>query len=35
MRELNEDKSRDIAWAGLKKNNIKADEWKEMEIIAQ
>lgn len=35
MRELNEDKNRDIAWAGLKKNDITAEEWREMENIAR
>ena len=27
MKELNEDKNRDIAWAGLEANDIKAEEW--------
>ena len=27
MKELNEDKNRDIAWAGLEENDIKAEEW--------
>ena len=27
MKELNVDKNRDIAWEGLKKENIKAEEW--------
>ena len=27
MKELNEDKNRDIAWAGLQANDIKEDEW--------
>ena len=27
MKELNEDKNRDIAWAGLQENDIKAEEW--------
>ncbi len=35
MRELNEDKNRDIAWAGLKKNNIKSSEWALMDQIAE
>jgi len=35
MRELNEDKNRDTAWAGLKKNNITDEEWAEMERIAE
>ncbi|MCI8529986.1 MAG: HAMP domain-containing protein [Lachnospiraceae bacterium] len=34
MRELNEDKNRDIAWAGLKENDITQEEWNEMESIA-
>lgn len=34
MRELNEDRNRDIAWEGLKKNDITDDEWSEMEHIA-
>lgn len=34
MRELNEDKTRDNAWAGLKENNITDEEWREMESIA-
>jgi methyl-accepting chemotaxis protein len=35
MKELNEDKNRDIAWAGLKKNDITTEEWQEMEDIAR
>lgn len=35
MRELNEDKNRDIAWAGLEKNNIKSSEWALMKQIAE
>ncbi len=35
MRELNEDRNRDIAWEGLKGNNITAAEWSEMERIAE
>lgn len=35
MRELNEDKNRDIAWNGLKKNNIKSSEWALMNQIAE
>lgn len=35
MRELNEDRNRDIAWEGLKKNDITDDEWSEMEHIAE
>ena len=27
MKELNEDKNRDIAWDGLKKNRLSKDEW--------
>lgn len=34
MQELNEDKNRDIAWAGLQKNNITKDEWEKMNQIA-
>lgn len=34
MNELNVDKNRDIAWAGLKKNDIKADEWAMLNQIA-
>ena len=30
MKELNEDKNRDIAWAGLKKNDITQKEWDEI-----
>ena len=29
MKELNEDKNRDIALAGLKKNNVKKSEWEQ------
>ena len=35
MKELNEDKNRDIAWAGLKKNHITDKEWKTMNQIAE
>lgn len=35
MKELNEDKNRDIAWAGLKENGLKDSEWKELEHIAE
>lgn len=35
MRELNEDKNRDIAWAELEKNNIKSSEWALMKQIAE
>ncbi|MCM1543053.1 MAG: methyl-accepting chemotaxis protein, partial [Blautia sp.] len=34
MRELNEDKNRDIAWEGLKENDVTSEEWSEMEHIA-
>ena len=34
-KELNEDKNRDIAWEGLKKNDITDDEWAQMEYIAE
>lgn len=34
MKELNEDKNRDIAWAGLQENDIKADEWAMLENIS-
>lgn len=34
MRELEEDKNRDIAWDGLKKLNIKTSEWDYFEKIA-
>lgn len=35
MKELNEDKNRDIAWAGLKENDITDEEWEEMEEISR
>ncbi len=35
MRELNEDRNRDIAWEGLKGNDITDAEWSEMEHIAE
>ncbi len=35
MKELNEDKNRDIAWEGLKANNLKDNEWAELEHIAE
>ncbi|MEY8392815.1 methyl-accepting chemotaxis protein [Lachnospiraceae bacterium] len=35
MRELNEDKNRDIALAGLKKNDVKKSEWEELDRIAE
>ncbi|MCI9492411.1 MAG: methyl-accepting chemotaxis protein [Lachnospiraceae bacterium] len=34
MKELNEDKNRDIAWAGLEKNYITKEEWEKMNQIA-
>ena len=34
MNELNVDRNRDIAWAGLEKNDIKADEWAMLNQIA-
>lgn len=34
MKELNDDKNRDIAWAGLKKNNLKTTEWSMLNEIA-
>jgi len=34
MKELNEDKNRDIAWEGLQKNDIEAEEWAMLEHIA-
>ncbi|MCI8282626.1 MAG: HAMP domain-containing protein [Lachnospiraceae bacterium] len=34
MKELNTDKNRDIAWAGLEKNNIKQKEWDKLKQIA-
>lgn len=34
MKELNTDKNRDIAWAGLQENDIKDSEWKMLEDIA-
>lgn len=33
MQELEKDKNRDIALAGLKKNNLKADEWEKLNKI--
>ena len=35
MKELNEDKNRDIAWAGLEKNNLTKKEWESMNQIAE
>lgn len=34
MKELNEDKNRDIAWNGLKENHLSSAEWKTLEEIA-
>lgn len=34
MKEINEDKNRDIAWEGLRKNNIKDEEWAVLNQIA-
>lgn len=34
MKELNEDKNRDIAWAGLEDNDIKSEEWDKLNQIA-
>lgn len=34
MKELNEDKNRDIAWTGLEENDIKAEEWDKLNQIA-
>lgn len=34
MNELNVDKNRDIAWAGLEANNIKDSEWESLKRIA-
>ncbi|MFG6369050.1 MAG: methyl-accepting chemotaxis protein [Lachnospiraceae bacterium] len=34
MKELNTDKNREIAWAGLEANNIKDYEWDELKEIA-
>lgn len=34
MKELDTDKNRDIAWEGLKKNKLTADEWACLEQIA-
>lgn len=33
-KELDEDKNRDIAWAGLEENGLKDDEWAQLEEIA-
>ncbi len=34
MKELNEDKNRDIAWAGLRENDITEEEWASLEQIS-
>lgn len=34
LKELNQDKNRDIAWEGLKKLNLREDEWNSLEQIA-
>lgn len=34
MKELNGDKNRDIAWAGLEENDIKVEEWDKLNQIA-
>lgn len=34
MKELNTDKNRDIAWAGLQANDVTAEEWASLEQIA-
>ena len=34
MKELNEDKNRDIAWEGLKGNDVTEEEWAKLEHIA-
>ena len=34
MQELNQDKNRDVAWAGLQENDIKEDEWAMLENIS-
>ncbi len=35
MKELNQDKNRDIAWEGLKENGLADDEWQALEHIAE
>ncbi len=35
MKELNEDKNRDIAWDGLKANGLRKNEWAQLEHIAE
>ncbi len=35
MKELNEDKNRDIAWAGLQGNDITDEEWEALESIVE
>lgn len=34
FKELNTDKNRDIAWAGLQENDLKSNEWEMLESIA-
>ncbi len=34
LKELNTDKNREVAWEGLKKNDITAKEWEQLEQIA-
>lgn len=34
MKELNETKRRDVAWAGMEKNNVTEKEWEDMRYIA-
>lgn len=35
MQELNVDKNRDVAWAGLEENGLNDEEWAELEHIAE
>ncbi len=35
FKELNEDKNRDVAWEGLKNNDITKEEWAQLEHIAE
>jgi len=35
MKELNEDKNRDIAWAGLQENDITDEEWEKLKEIGR
>lgn len=35
MKELNENKNRDIAWEGLEENNLTDEEWESLERIAK